>query len=176
MKSCIARVITDRFENHNFKEYSVISEDNRLELMMPYNNEKGLRMNIDGPPRCGKSHLIGQTLREYVRHHQDRPIYLFSQVAHERAIDGVMEDVGNHLRCDLNLFIRVDLDKLLETDLTIEQIRGETGAFTIFDDIDKIPNKDLLARIDKIKDEVLATGRDHQYTGADIDLNGAISL
>ena len=62
------------------------------------------------------------------------------------------------------------LDRLLETDLTIEQIRGDTGALTIFDDIDKISNKDLQAKIDKIKDEVLATGRDHQYTGADIDL------
>ena len=133
--------------------------------MMPYNNERGLRMYIVGPPICGKSHLIGQLLMYYIRHYPYRPIYLFSQVPNDRAIDGVIELMSSKHRWDPSLFKRIDLNQILETDLTIDEIRGETGAITIYDDIDKIPNKELQSKVDKIKDEVLATGRDHQYTG-----------
>ena len=146
--------------------------------MMPYNQERGLRMFISGPPRCGKSHLIGEILREYIRHYPKRPIYLFSQVENDRAIDNVIKDSAVNLKWDSNLFNRIDLSKLSKTDINIDEFRGEInkktgrrfGAICIFDDIDKIQDKALQIKIDKLKDAILATGRDHEYIGGDIDL------
>ena len=114
MKSCMALVITEKFLTQDFKQYEVKDENNRLELMMPYNQERGLRMFISGPPRCGKSHLIGEILREYVRHYPKRPIYLFSQVENDRAIDNVIKDSFENLKWDQNLFNRIDLINYLQ--------------------------------------------------------------
>ena len=117
--------------------------------MMPYNDERGLRMYISGPPRCGKSHLIGQLIREYVRHHPKRLIYMFSQVDNDRAIDEVIADITDNLDWDAKLFVRIDLDTFAETDLDMDEFRGKTnkksgtrcGSLCIFDDIDKIQTK-----------------------------------
>ena len=175
---CAVRIITQRFLTSDFKEYTVSHPDHRMELMVPYNPERGLRMYISGPPRCGKSHLIGLLLREYVRHHPNRNIYLFSQVDVDRAIDNTIVDIAGTLNWDPSHFNRVDLDQLMETDIFMDQFRGDTnprtgrrfGSIAIFDDIDKIPNKALQKRIDELKDAILATGRDHEYRGGDIDL------
>ena len=103
-------------------------------------------MFISGPPRCGKSHLIGEILREYIRHYPKRPIYLFSQVENDRAIDNVIKDSAVNSKWDSNLFNRIDLSKLSTTDINIDEFRGKInkktgrrfGAICIFDDIDKI--------------------------------------
>ena len=100
---CAVMLITEKIYNQDFKHYEVTQDANRLELMMPYNDERGLRMYISGPPRCGKSHLIGQLIREYVRHHPKRPIYLFSQVDNDRAIDEVIADITDNLDWDAKL-------------------------------------------------------------------------
>jgi predicted AAA+ superfamily ATPase len=65
----------DKIDSVKFKEYTVKDPSHRLELMMPYNDERGLRMYISGPPRCGKSYLIGQLIREYIRHYPKREIF-----------------------------------------------------------------------------------------------------
>ena len=60
----------------------------------------------------------------------------------------------------------------------MEEFRSKTnkktgnryGSLCIFDDIDKIQNKALQKKIDELKDAILATGRDHEYRGGDIDL------
>ena len=60
LKICSVKIIIDKLDTVKFKEFKVKEPEYRLELMMPYNDERGLRMYISGPPRCGKSHLIGQ--------------------------------------------------------------------------------------------------------------------
>ena len=143
------RIITQRFLNSDFKEYQVTANDSRLELMVPYNQERGLNMYISGPPRCGKKHLIGQLMREYIRHHPNRNIYLFSQVDVDRAIDSTLRDIAETLDWDSRHFIRINLEKLLENPPTMDDLRGEVnprtgrryGSICIFDDIDKIPVK-----------------------------------
>jgi len=67
---------------------------------------------------------------------------------------------------------------MMDVDLDIDEFRGRTskktgeryGSLCIFDDIDKIPDKNLQKKIDELKDAILATGRDHEYRGGDIDL------
>ena len=178
IKTCPVRIITERFETRDFKSYEVQQDNHRLILMMPYNRERGLKMYISGPPRCGKSHFIGNNLIEYVRHFPKRNIYLFSQVDADRAIDGAIEFISSSTKWNPDHFHRVELNKLLEVDLDINEFRGAInkktgeryGSLCIFDDIDKIPNKDLQKKIDELKDAILATGRDHEYRGGDIDL------
>jgi hypothetical protein len=173
LKICVRRMIHDEMSDPTvmFKSYETTRDGHRLELMMPYNHERGLRMYISGPPRCGKSHLIGQLLREYIRHHPKRSIYLFSQVQNDRAIDMVIEEVAETLKWKKKRFIRIGLDaSLLDSEVDIEEFRGKAGSICIFDDIDKIPNKALQKKIDDLKDAILATGRDHKYEGRDIDL------
>ena len=173
LKGCTARIIIENIASKDFEEYTA---QNRLELMMPYNPEKGLRMYISGPPGCGKSYLIGQTIREYTKQFPKRVIYLFSAVDSDRAIDGVIADIAN--RWNPKRFKRIDLSKLMDIDLDIEEFRGNAskksgrrvGSLCIFDDIDKIPDKELRKRIDSLKDAIHATGRDHEYRGGDIDI------
>ena len=159
-KLCVVKIMTEKFESNYFKAYETTQETHRLELMMPYNKERGLRMYISGPPRCGKSYLIGQIIKEYVRHHPKRKIYLFSQVDKDRAIDDTIELISNTLKWKSKKFIRIDLEKLIETDIEMDEFRGKTnkktgeryGSLCIFDDIDKIPDNALQKRIDKLKD------------------------
>jgi len=177
-KLCLVRIMTEKFETRNFKEYETKQENHRLELMMPYNKERGLRMYISGPPRCGKSYLIGQTIKEYVRHNPKRKIYLFSQVDNDRAIDDTIDLLSETTKWKSDNFIRIDLEKFKETDIEMDEFRGKInkrtgkryGSLCIFDDIDKIPDNALQKKIDKLKDAILATGRDHEYRGGDIDL------
>ena len=100
-KICAVRIVLEIIDKRNtatrFKEYIITNPNHRMELMMPYNDERGLRMYISGPPRCGKSYLIGQLIREYIRHHPKREIFLFSQVDSDRAIDTVIEEVSERL-------------------------------------------------------------------------------
>ena len=78
LAGCTARAVIDTMIRTDMKEYEVKQDDNRLELMMPYNEERGLRMYISGPPRCGKSHLIGQIIREYTLHFPEEDIFILS--------------------------------------------------------------------------------------------------
>ena len=168
----------DKLGTVKFKEFTVNDPQHRLELMMPYNEERGLRMYISGPPRCGKSHLIGQLLREYIRHYPKREIFLFSQIDADRAIDSVIEEMSITLKWDSDLFTRVDIHKFMDSDsVDIDYFRGRdtksgsrTGSLCIFDDIDKIPDKEIQKKIDELKDAIQATGRDHEYRGGDIDI------
>ena len=131
LKLCTARVIMEKIGTNDFKQFVVNQEDHRLELMMPYNHERGLRMYISGPPRCGKSHLVGQIIREYVRHNPKRKIYLFSQVETDRAIDNVIDDIVQNLDWPLEQFIRIDLNKFMNADIKIDEFRGKTNKRTL---------------------------------------------
>ena len=120
--------------------------------------------------------MIGQLIREYIRHHPDRDTFLFIQVESDRAIDTVIDEVSDRLKWNKELFTRINLQQLPDSDITIDDLRGieskgkRTGSLCIFDDIDKIPDRNIQRKIDILKDTILATGRDHEYRGGDIDL------
>ena len=48
LRGFIARIITEKIESKNFKQYEVTQDNNRLELMMPDNSERGIRMYRGG--------------------------------------------------------------------------------------------------------------------------------
>ena len=52
LRGCNVRIITENILTKDFKQYEVTQDTNRLELMMPYNPERGIRMYISGAPRC----------------------------------------------------------------------------------------------------------------------------
>ena len=131
-----------------------------------------------GPPGCEKSDLIGQIMREYIRRHPKREIFFFSQVGADRAIDSVVDDVADKYGWNPDLFTRVDLNKMMEADITIDDLRGEeserlgtrTGSLCIFDDIDKLSDKETQKKIDVLKDAIQATGRDHDILKSPLQL------
>jgi len=158
-----------------YEEYEVDDETNRLELLFHFNPGKQLRMYISGQAGVGKSYLIAQLLEEYVRRRTDRKIFLFSQVPQDRDIDNV---VAKHnliereafFRVDLNLFIQPKKSKKLVVQSNIPTMEQFKRSLCIFDDIDKIPDDGIKKSIDKLKDVIIATGRDHTYQGDDIDI------
>ena len=79
LNGCTVRIITESFQNKDFKQYEVTQDNNRLELMMPYNPERGIRMYISGPPRCGKSYLIrSNNKRIYQTSSKEKNILIFT--------------------------------------------------------------------------------------------------
>ena len=157
-----------------FKEYEALP-GNRLELLFFYNPGNQLKMYIPGQSGVGKSYLIAQLLKEYVRRYPERRILLFSQVQQDKDIDNV---VAEHDLIERELFMRVDLDSFsqrnakgkVDTTIKIPTVNDLRNSLCIFDDIDEIPNKQILKNLDDLKNEILATGRDHNYQGDDIDI------
>lgn len=176
-KGCKVRIIMEQINQHiDFKEYTCTSF-NHLQLCLPFKGIEqghaplGLRMYISGPARCGKSTLISKLMLQYYQENKnlDKHIYFFSQLDSDKVIDDMAEVINE----GEEIFLRVNLNSLIEEPddeeeaLTIDDFRG---SLCIFDDIDKITNKKILKAVDDLKDNILATGRDHNYQGEDIDL------
>ena len=179
-KSCKLKIILNNLDDIKdrrfFKEYEVSNSNNKLELLFHFNRGKQLRMYIPGQAGVGKSYFISQMLKEYVRRYPERKIFIFSQVPRDKDIDSVVEE---HELIERELFIRVDLNlfsqinpktKKVDTSIPIPTINELRNSICIFDDIDEIPNKRILGNLDALKDEIIATGRDHDYQGNDIDI------
>jgi GTP-binding protein EngB required for normal cell division len=167
--------LADLKDRRYFKEYEA-KPGNRLELFFHFNPGKQLKMYMSGQSGVGKSHLIAQLMKEYVRRYEDRRIIMFSQVPQDKDIDDVVEEhelIERELffRVDLNLFSQIDpKTRKVNKSIPIPTMEQFKRSLCIFDDIDKIPNKIILKNIDDLKNEMLATGRDHTYQGDDIDI------
>jgi len=183
LKICKLKIVIDEFKSElkdkkYFSEYETLP-GNRLELLNFYNPEKQLRMYISGQAGVGKSYLIAQFMKEYVRRYDNRKIYVFSMVQADKDIDNVVEEyelIENELfmRVDLNQFTKIIIDKRGNkkedpnfTGLSMELFRN---SLCIFDDIDTIPSGTIQRNINALKNHMVMTGRDHGYSGNNIDV------
>ena len=176
LKIVIEELKSDLKDKRYFKEYEVLP-GNRLELLFHFNPSQQLRMYISGQAGVGKSYLIAQLLQEYVRRYENRRIFVFSMIPQDKDIDAVVEEHGLieselFMRVDLKLFSQINSKNKIDTNIQIPVIDSFKNSLCIFDDIDKIPKTmgNTLKNIDALKDQILATGRDHNYQGDDIDI------
>ena len=141
------------------------------ETIVPYYNPKErITMFIAGPQNCGKSYFISKFLKTYKLMHPKRPIYLVTGLLEKdknfegfniRAIDLSTPDASEVVGS-------LDLERMRTDDQTGKRL----GCLMIFDDTDRIRNRDLMGKVYKLLDDALANGRDHatQAGHADIDV------
>jgi len=121
-----------------------VYDDGIIQPLPDFNNTQ--RIYISGPTGSGKSYYIRMWLKEYIKVFPDRPIYLFSDMLEDPALD------------DFKNLMRFKLDEGL---LKKKHIRPEKfkNSIVIFDDIDSIQDKKLYAYVLSLQNAILKTGR-----------------
>ncbi len=100
---------------------------------------------VYGPNRSGKTFYSANYAKLWSEIFEDWPIYLFSR----RDKDKVLDDISS-LR-------RVEIDERLVTDpLTMTDFEN---SLVIFDDVDTIVDKKICQAIQKLRDDIMETGR-----------------
>lgn len=112
---------------------------------MPTGEEMVEITYIYGPNRSGKTYYAAKYTTLWSEMFEDWPIFLFSR----REKDKVLDDIKN-----VN---RVAIDETLFTSpLTMSDFKH---SLVIFDDIDTIPDKKICKAIQKLRDDIMETGR-----------------
>ena len=99
---------------------------------------------IVGASGSGKSRWASNYCEKYKEKYSYRPQYLFSRLEKDEALD------------KLKYIKRVKLDKMLESDIELEDLKD---SLCIFDDIEAIENKAILAKINNLMHRILTMGR-----------------
>jgi hypothetical protein len=103
------------------------------------------KLYISGPSGSGKSTFASMWLGEYLKMYKDDPVYVFSSVGYDAALD----------KYDV---IRVPLDA------SVAQLQPQDFAesVTIWDDIDTITNAKVRKAVCALRDEILEIGRHYE--------------
>lgn len=99
---------------------------------------------IAGPPGCGKSTTAAAILSLFPK----MPIYFFSDVKEDRAFEGIK-------------IRRMKMEASLIKELTPEMLSKEGECWVVFDDIDKIRDKNLSNAVISLMENIVANGRSH---------------
>jgi len=111
------------------------------------NNDIVEKIYISAPSGAGKSTFVGKWMKEYKKSHKDSPIYVFSTVDEDKALDK-------------NNPIRINLDEdLLEEPL--EPVELEKS-LVVFDDSDTIRQKEIRSYLALLRDHLLEVGRHYK--------------
>lgn len=100
---------------------------------------------IYGPNRSGKTYYAAKYSALWSDMFKDWPIYLFSR----RSTDRVLDELPNLSR------VLID-ESILTNPLTMTDFEH---SLVIFDDIDTIPDKSLCKAVQKLRDDIMETGR-----------------
>ena len=152
----------------DYKEKKEISTDSPDEKMEPfYNPKERITMFIAGTQGCGKSYFISEFLDDYKLAHPERPIRLFTGLKEkdkhfERHADKIMVP-----KMKAKYLERIDLESM-----RYNSKKERVGCLLIFDDVDRIRDKEVKDLVYKILYDALYNGRDHetQQGYADIDV------
>lgn len=138
------------------KEFNI--KDNGTIIMLP-NLKSRNTLYIAGPHGSGKSYYTAEYLKQYNKLFPKRDIIIFSRVEEDAAFDGVKNIRRIKLDDDI-IDYPIDCKK---------ELRSKHGSMVVFDDIDSIQDKKLLEAINKLRDDVLMSGRDQTDSGMNID-------
>ncbi len=115
----------------------------------PYGKAQRETVYVTGPSGAGKSHWVGQYLSLYRKLFPDFPIFVFSTVGEDPALDKVPG------------VKRVKLDaEFAKTPITCDQVTdGHGGACCVFDDISVIDDKKVREAAYALESKLLEIGR-----------------
>lgn len=100
---------------------------------------------IAGPPGCGKSTTAAEIISLFPR----MPVYLFTDLSEDdRAFHGLP-------------IRKMKMELSLLKELTPELLLSEGSCWVIFDDIDKIRDKNINKALVDLMDNIIANGRNH---------------
>jgi len=137
------------------------SEDEEEEFFNEVNIDYGLMQQypntdldreciyIAGPSGSGKSTYAANYLKQYKKAYPDNPIILFSRKPEDPVLDKLKP-----------MRIMIDED-LLDDPITLDELRDSA---VVFDDIDTIADKQLLAYIQHLRDDILEVARSYHTT------------
>ncbi len=120
-------------------------QDPQFQKYMPTGEEMIEISYIYGPNRSGKTYYAAKYATLWAEKFKDWPIYLFSR----RDKDKVLDDIPTLERVSID-------DKLITEPLSMTDFEH---SLVIFDDIDTIPNKLICKSIQKLRDDIMETGR-----------------
>lgn len=103
-----------------------------------------LRMFICGPSGCGKSTYASWIIDDYKRKYPRNKFYLFSVKEKDPALDKYKPI---RIVCD---------EKLIEDPIEVKEL---THSLVLFDDIDQFGNQKISKQLNKLRDNVMSTGR-----------------
>jgi hypothetical protein len=125
--------------------------DEGILIPLPLNTEEDKDIEhiyVSGPTKSGKSTWIGRYIGLYKEMYPDNPVWLFSRLDADEALDKYK-------------IRRISLDEgLLDNPMSAADfVKKSPGALVVFDDIDTIPDKDINKEVHRIRDDLLETGR-----------------
>ena len=130
-----------------------------------YNPKERITMFIAGAQNCGKSYFVAQFLDDYKHIHPKRPVYL---------ITGLTEKDKHFARHKIRQIIldpatidEMNLEKLRTDDVT----KKRTGCLLIFDDTDRIRDKEVMKKVYDLCNDALCNGRDHETQNGEADID-----
>lgn len=112
---------------------------------------KGVERDIlytSGQGGSGKSYHTAQYIKEYHKMYPKNGIYLFSLVQDDPSIN------KKYIK-------RIDLNKLLETGLMLEDLKN---TLICYDDIDCVRDRNLRDKLVRLANSIMEMGRHHQIT------------
>lgn len=98
-----------------------------------------------GQSGSGKSTWMGNYIAEYALLHKDRPIFIVSRLNDDKAFD----DIPN--------VERIPAESVLTDNLTMTNF--PEGCFVLFDDTETIPDDKVKKAVQKLRTDILETGR-----------------
>lgn len=127
-------------------EYKSIKLKDKEEFQIVPNTEKERQVGyITGQSGSGKTTFVINYCKEYKKLFPENPIYLFSAIKHEGD-----DDPYNAINPD-----RLRISQELET----LDAKDFDNCLVIFDDMDCFKDKKLMKIVEKLRDEMLETGR-----------------
>jgi len=117
-----------------------------INLSKPF--KRSQHIYVSGATGSGKSYWVADYLKLINKRQPDREIFIFSDVEHDEAFDGVIKNMTR---------ITLD-DSLIVEPITPEEVKN---SICLFDDIDSIANKALKRVVNTLRDSLLKMGRHH---------------
>lgn len=145
-QDCIGSGCGEGIDNDKKQKTEFIIHDSGKLQPLP-NFKKTERLYIAGPTESGKSFYIKNFLLQYRKVYPDRDIHIFSNVESDPEIDVIPK------------IKKYKLDLQLNSQNGFIKSEKLANSMVVFDDIDRIQNKNISNIIKNLRDDLLTKGR-----------------